>query len=143
MPLSESMQNLTIIQASEENIDSLFSLEQACFQSPWQHPELVTCFAPPYQTFLACNGEQVQGYCVLYDDSELFEVWRIAVLPEYRGQGIADALMIQAISCAAELGYCRLILEVRLSNHRAIAFYERQGFEKIGRRKDIIIKRKM
>ncbi len=64
------------------------------------------------------------------DDAELL---LIATLPDCRGQGIGRALLAAAIAGASDRGALRLHLEVREDNP-ALGFYERQGFERCGRR---------
>lgn len=58
------------------------------------------------------------------------EVYRIAVLPEYRRLGVAEALLSAFLAMTP---VC--FLEVRLSNAPARALYEKHGFRLIDRRK--------
>lgn len=53
----------------------------------------------------------------------------IAVLPEYRGEGIGKALILKAFEGMKEYGVGESYLEVRVSNKTAIHFYERLGFK--------------
>jgi len=64
------------------------------------------------------------------------EVLNLAVLTEYRGQGEGRALLEELLRRFAKSGVSRVFLEVRESNRGAIAFYERQGFRRAGRRED-------
>ena len=63
-----------------------------------------------------------------------YELRRIYLLHRFQGMGIGKALMDQAIACALELGYKRLLLGVYGENHGAIRFYEKAGFTQIGER---------
>ncbi len=56
---------------------------------------------------------------------------RIAVLPNVRGLGIGRTLICRSMK---ELGIHHLELEVRESNFVAQKFYQKLGFEKVGRR---------
>jgi len=60
------------------------------------------------------------------------ELKKIYVLSRFQGTGTAQRLMAEAVSAAE--GSKRLLLGVKDDNHRAIAFYKRQGFEVIGTR---------
>ena len=64
------------------------------------------------------------------------EVFNLVVKYQHRRQGIASALMSAALREFALQGANSVFLEVRESNAPAIAFYERQGFSKTGKRKD-------
>jgi ribosomal protein S18 acetylase RimI-like enzyme len=58
----------------------------------------------------------------------LLNVHDLAVAPEFRGRGIGKALLDAAADDARRLGYCKLTLEVRADNHKALELYRRAGF---------------
>jgi predicted transcriptional regulator/GNAT superfamily N-acetyltransferase len=58
----------------------------------------------------------------------LISVSDFAVLPKYRGRGIARALLAAIEGKARELGCCKLTLEVQENNSRARRVYEKAGF---------------
>ena len=64
------------------------------------------------------------------------EVITIATRPKLRGQGIAKALMQNAMAQAQLSGVLQMFLEVALDNVAAIRLYQSLGFEEVGRRKD-------
>lgn len=59
---------------------------------------------------------------------EGYELRPIAVLPQFRGQGIADRLVEQLIQDAAGRGYDQIFLFTEFDNLPAIRFYTRFGF---------------
>ena len=59
----------------------------------------------------------------------LLNVHDIAVLPAWRGQGIAQQLLAAAEAHARSQGCCKLTLEVLSNNTRAQGAYQRFGFE--------------
>ena len=60
----------------------------------------------------------------------------VAVHPDYRRRGIGERLITELISQLKGMGNECLTLEVRASNHGAIALYEKLGFTEVGRRKN-------
>jgi ribosomal protein S18 acetylase RimI-like enzyme len=58
----------------------------------------------------------------------LLNLHDIAVLPEYRGRGIAQALMSCAEDYARSIGCCKLTLELLQGNNIAQRAYEKFGF---------------
>ena len=58
---------------------------------------------------------------------------QLYVLKEHHGAGIAQALMDWALAEAARRGAAQLFLTVFVDNHRARRFYDRYGFEAVGR----------
>lgn len=63
------------------------------------------------------------------------ELLLVAVLPEYRGRGLGEALIRQVIVDARLRRAERVFLETR-HNNPAITLYRKIGFEQIGVRKD-------
>jgi ribosomal protein S18 acetylase RimI-like enzyme len=61
------------------------------------------------------------------------ELRQIYVLKEHHGSGIAAALTDWAIEQARANGFEELYLTVYVDNHRAKRFYDRYGFEAVGR----------
>jgi ribosomal protein S18 acetylase RimI-like enzyme len=58
---------------------------------------------------------------------------QLYVLKEHHGVGIAQALMDWTIAEASERGAEEMYLTVYVDNHRARRFYDRYGFEAVGR----------
>jgi ribosomal protein S18 acetylase RimI-like enzyme len=62
-------------------------------------------------------------------DVELLSMW---VTPQARGLGVGNRLVVHVIDWALEMGAVRVVLDVRATNPRAIALYERHGFKDLG-----------
>ena len=58
---------------------------------------------------------------------------QLYVLREHHGAGIAKELMAWALEETARRGATQLFLTVYVDNHRAKRFYDRYGFEDVGR----------
>ena len=61
------------------------------------------------------------------------ELYQLYVLEPWKGRGIASALMDWAIASARAGGAPELRLTVYIDNHRARRFYERYGFQEVGK----------
>ena len=68
------------------------------------------------------------------DGSDL-ELKRIYSLSRFHGTGVGAALMRLAVEHATQAAARRLLLGVYAGNERAIAFYRKQGFTPIARRR--------
>ncbi|HNS87854.1 MAG TPA: GNAT family N-acetyltransferase [Parvularculaceae bacterium] len=79
---------------------------------------------------LARLGGRPAGYAALLfrKGSGLARLYSIAVDPDARGRGVANALLAAAARRARARGADRLRLEVRPSNKPAVTLYERAGF---------------
>lgn len=58
----------------------------------------------------------------------LLNIHDLAILPEFRGQGVGRRLLDAAAAKARELGCCKVTLEVHEGNLRAKQMYEAAGF---------------
>jgi putative acetyltransferase len=61
-------------------------------------------------------------------DAASMEVKRMYVLPEKRGQGIAQIVLKELEAWAKELGYERCVLETGKKQPEAIALYKKSGY---------------
>ena len=73
------------------------------------------------------------GIMLVADEAELLN---IAVREDFRRIGIGNVLLKKMLSEALEHGASRMLLEVRKSNKTAIELYNRNGFCKLGERKN-------
>lgn len=64
------------------------------------------------------------------------DLMTIAVSPKYRRQGIASYLISELEKWAKARGGDAMMLEVDISNHDAIALYQKHGYEKLNIRKN-------
>ena len=60
----------------------------------------------------------------------------LAVAPEWRRQGVAQALLTDLLAALRARGIRSLTLEVRASNRPARSLYEKNGFFQAGLRKN-------
>ncbi len=120
-------------------------IEAVCFTEPWSERAYHATLLLPYAHYFAAevteNGERVMiGTCGLQIMGGDGEISNVAVLPRYRGQGIAHQLMDHVlIECDGEVTG-DYTLEVRESNTAARALYERFGFVTEGVRKNFYTK---
>ena len=71
----------------------------------------------------------LRGYST-FKARPLLNAHDIAVMPAFRGQGVAQALLAAAESHAVSQGCCKLTLEVLSGNQSAMRSYQRFGFER-------------
>lgn len=84
----------------------------------------------PEASYVACCGDLAVGFIVCADEF----IVQVGVPPEWRGRGIASALVVAALSILRAAGTRHAFLDVNVNNPGALRLYERLGFEKIGRR---------
>ena len=111
------MQQQDVVQAA--------ALEAQIFSQPWSEQAFSDALKLTHTVFLVAEeGGRVAGYIGMYLSLGEGEITNVAVAPEFRRRGIADALLTEIKREAAECGVTSLVLEVRVSNQNAIRLYE-------------------
>ena len=122
---------------NEELLESLLAIEERCFSDPWSRGMMQSALADPaVSVFALREGDLLVGYMMLLTVLPDGEILNLAVLPEYRRQGLADKLFEACAEHCRAIGVEMMFLEVRESNTPAISLYEKQGFVTVGRRKN-------
>jgi ribosomal-protein-alanine N-acetyltransferase len=118
------------------DLPAVLAIERRSFQTPWSLAMFVLELSKPSGICLGIGGgrdQELSGYLICSRYADVWHLMNIAVAPEQRRQGIATELMT-SLFAAAGAG-ARFTLEVRTSNHAAIAMYERFGFRRAGHRR--------
>lgn len=111
------------------HLDGVVNIENICFANPWSRADLEQQLNLDTSHFVVATvDEKVVGYMGLQIFSGEGYVTNVAVLPEYRRQGIAKMLIEKQMQ--NEMSF--ITLEVRESNLPAIKLYESCGFENVG-----------
>ncbi|WP_050467227.1 GNAT family N-acetyltransferase [Herbaspirillum chlorophenolicum] len=90
---------------------------------------------PTAHVFLAFDGERAAGLATCIEGFSTFackpllNIHDLAVMPQYRGQGIARRLIARVEDEARVLGCCKVTLEVLEGNAVARKLYRACGFE--------------
>ena len=120
-----------ILPARWRDLNALRQLEKICFpEDAWPILDLIAVLSlPNVVRFKAIEADQMIGF-VAGDkkSSALGWIATIGVLPEYRRQGVAGALLAV---CENRLGVSKIRLSVRLGNTNAIRLYEKYGYQRV------------
>ena len=121
---------------SMPTVFQLFEIEKACFgKDAWSINNLVAEFRNEYSHFFGevVDGKVVGYACVriMYEEAQ---ICNIAVLPDFRRQGIATRLVEQLADFCVDAGCERSELEVNTENEPAIGLYKKCGYEIAGTR---------
>ena len=102
------------------DLDQIMAIEEASFKSPWSRQSFEAELAKEYgYPLVAIDGGHVIGYLIQWFVADEIHIANIAVHPQWRRQGVAEA-MLQHILQEAQL-FSWVGLEVRRSNYAARA----------------------
>jgi ribosomal-protein-alanine N-acetyltransferase len=128
------LSEIGIRRLSYSDLPGVLGIERRSFQTPWSLAMFVLELSKPSGICLAATrGQDLVAYLVCSRYADVWHLMNVAVTPELRRQGIASRLMDRLFTEAG--GDARYTLEVRTSNHGAIAMYERLGFRPAGYRR--------
>jgi len=121
---------------TEARLDEVVRIEFQAYAHPWSRGNFSDSIRAGYQAQLLVAGDTIIGYFVAMKGMDEVHLLNITVAPPHESQGwgrtMLDALSMWARGQSAEW----LWLEVRKSNQRAARIYERQGFRRVGERKN-------
>jgi ribosomal protein S18 acetylase RimI-like enzyme len=124
---------MEILPANLLDLGQLRHIEQACFpKDAWPLLDLMAVLTWPEVIRLkAVVDDQMVGFIAGDPRRSEGMAWiaTVGVLPEYRRQGIARALLLE---CEKRLSAPRLRLCVRVDNDGAIQLYEQEGYTRVG-----------
>jgi ribosomal-protein-alanine N-acetyltransferase len=118
------------------DLPAVAALEKMVFPDPWPEALYATEVGQPerFQRVVFAPSGELAAYLFASWQGDELHILKVATHPQYQGLGIATALLQAAYEEAQEKRGAGLILEVRVSNRRAIQLYQRLGYQLIGRR---------
>ena len=128
---------MTIVKMNEWHVSSVAALEKICFSDPWSENSVASELKNQLALWLVAEeNEQVAGYIGSQTCGDETDMMNVAVHPDFRRKGIAEALVNTLVEELKAIDSHCLMLEVRASNVPAISLYEKLGFREVGRRKN-------
>jgi ribosomal-protein-alanine N-acetyltransferase len=130
-------EEIRIRQAKLYDVPAMARIERDSFGAPWSAEEITKDVTGGGNVYLAdaeC-GDEKAGYGEIRMVAGEAQIYNIAVAPEFRREGIGEALLRHMIEKAEDDGCTLVTLEVRGGNEAAMALYHKLGFREVGRRK--------
>jgi len=121
--------------AAPTDLSRIVRLEQQCFPRPWPLSAFARELRIPY-AHLRLVERPADGLLLGFIDywvvGEELHLLVLAVDPDYRRLGLADALVRRAERRSASQGATYALLEVREGNEAARLLYEQLGYAHVG-----------
>ncbi|MFT5532053.1 MAG: ribosomal-protein-alanine N-acetyltransferase [Burkholderiaceae bacterium] len=122
---------------TEQDLDDVVAIEGTVYPHPWSRGNFVDSIRSDYQAWVLRDGQGVLlGYFLMMLAVDEVHLLNISVRGDLHGCGLGRYQLQKIVALAQQEGMQSVLLEVRPSNLRALAVYERYGFVRIGCRKN-------
>jgi len=124
------------------DVPEVLAIEREVYALPWSEGNFIDSMAAGYLAYVLRRAPSLRevntpilGYFLAMKGFEEMHLLNISVAASFQGQGLARQMLDALCRLCAEQGCPQLWLEVRLSNQRARAVYQRYGFSEVGLRR--------
>lgn len=119
------------------DVKSAAEIEKDSLSTAWSEKQIEETLGNENALYLVAKEDgNIVGIASAYNILGDAEILNIAVKEEYRGRKIGKLLLNSLINELKNKNASRITLEVAQDNERAIALYEKNGFEPVYRRKN-------
>lgn len=118
------------------DLDQILPIEEKVYTHPWTRGNFVDSLADGHIAIgLRDAGNALIAYFFAMPVLDELHLLNLAVSQPAQGRGYAHAMLDKLLNDARENAFVSILLEVRVSNQRAIRLYQAHGYTEIGRRK--------
>lgn len=113
-----------------KDLKQIVKIEKDTNEHPWSLNNFKSSLDAGNSSIVLKKENRILGYAffsIAATDSHLLN---ITVSSNYQGKGYGRKILEKVILQSSVLGATVIFLEVRISNHRAINFYEKFGFKR-------------
>jgi len=118
-----------------EDLEAVMAIENTAYPFPWTIGNFRDSLSAGYRLKLLRERGVLIGYVVWMPVLQEAHLLNITLAPPRQGHGLGTWMMRSVMQQMQAEGLQQILLEVRPSNHRALALYRRLGFAQIGIRK--------
>ena len=119
-----------------EVLEQVSAIERNIYEFPWTVGNFRDSLGAGYSCWVCHVEHELVGYTVLMIAAGEAHLLNISVAESWQGRGFGKRFLDFLLALAGERHCERVLLEVRQSNRRARALYERNRFVQIGVRKE-------
>ncbi|HLU00401.1 MAG TPA: tRNA (adenosine(37)-N6)-threonylcarbamoyltransferase complex dimerization subunit type 1 TsaB [Burkholderiaceae bacterium] len=117
------------------DVPEVAAIESSVQAFPWTAGNFADGLKAGYSGWVAHRHGRIVGFSMTLFAPDVAHLLVLGVSPDAQREGVGTALMRHCEKEALQRNLPAIMLEVRPSNAKALAFYNRHGFEKLGVRK--------
>ena len=112
------------------DLEEAYKIELDVNPSPWKYETFLSSFEVGHKGLICRNDNQMIGFIIFSPITPEAHILSISVRNEMQSKGIGTLLLKSMLDQCKVMNYKKIFLEVRVSNEKAINFYEKFGFSK-------------
>ena len=112
------------------DLEEAYKIELEVNPSPWKYETFLSSFEVGHKGLICKNDNQMIGFIIFSPITPEAHILSISVRNEMQSKGIGTLLLKSMLDQCKVMNYKKIFLEVRVSNEKAINFYEKFGFNK-------------
>ena len=118
------------------DLDAVLAIENLIYEFAWTRGNFIDSLAAGYHARKLCDAQgQLCAYWVAMSGVQEMHLLNLSVAPPWQHRGLGRRLLDELVATSRQAGARWLWLEVRASNERACAIYQRYGFAPVGTRR--------
>ena len=112
------------------DLEEAYKIELDVNPSPWKYETFLSSFEVGHKGLICKKDNLMIGFIIFSPISPEAHILSISVRNEMQSKGIGTLLLKSMLDQCKVMNYKKIFLEVRVSNKKAINFYEKFGFSK-------------
>ena len=112
------------------DLEEAYKIELEVNPSPWKYKTFLSSFEVGHKGLICKNDNRMIGFIIFSPISPEAHILSISVRNEMQSKGIGTLLLKSMLDQCKAMHCKKIFLEVRVSNLKAINFYEKFGFSK-------------
>ena len=112
------------------DLEEAYKIELDVNPSPWKYETFLSSFEIGHKGLICKKDNLMIGFIIFSPISPEAHILSISVRNEMQSKGIGTLLLKSMLDQCKVMNYKKIFLEVRVSNEKAINFYEKFGFSK-------------
>jgi ribosomal-protein-alanine N-acetyltransferase len=117
-----------------DDVAQVADIERRSYEFPWSHGVFRDCLLAGYHCIVIEREDRAVGYSILSIAAGEAHILNLCVDPKFRQLGYGEGLLEEILERAENAEVREVFLEVRPSNSKAIALYNKKGFRQVASR---------
>lgn len=118
------------------DLDNIINIENRVYEFPWTIDMFENCLTAGYCCWVCGDCNLLHGYSIMLVGAGECHILNLCIAPEFQRRGLGQYLMTHLLHLGKRYNADSAFLEVRASNHAALALYLNLGFNEIGKRRN-------